>query len=258
VLGKTLGVPLFQEQAMKLAIVAARFTPAQADGLRRAMATFRNRGTVDHYREQMVGGMTARGYSEDFAERCFEQIRGFGEYGFPESHAQAFAWLAYVSSWLKCHHPAVFTAALLNSQPMGFYAPAQLVRDARDHGVEVRAIDANASMWDSTLEPRQGSRQPALRLGFSRLEGFRRDWAQAICAARQSGAFGSMEDLAGRASLPRRRCASWPMAMRLARWGSPGARRCGRRGAIRQPSFRFSRLRRRPNWPANPMQGFRP
>ena len=202
VLGKTLGVPLFQEQAMKLAIVAARFTPAQADGLRRAMATFRNRGTVDHYREQMVGGMTARGYSEDFAERCFEQIRGFGEYGFPESHAQAFAWLAYVSSWLKCHHPAVFTAALLNSQPMGFYAPAQLVRDARDHGVEVRAIDANASMWDSTLEPRQGSRQPALRLGFSRLEGFRRDWAQAICAARQSGAFGSMEELAGRASLP--------------------------------------------------------
>lgn len=202
VLGKTLGVPLFQEQAMKLAIVAARFTPAQADGLRRAMATFRNRGTVDHYRDQMVNGMTARGYTEDFAERCFEQIRGFGEYGFPESHAQAFAWLAYVSSWLKCHHPAVFTAALLNSQPMGFYAPAQLVRDARDHGVEVRSVDANASAWGCTLEPHGESGQLALRLGFSRLDGFRRDWAEAIAQARQTSRFVSMEDMAARAALP--------------------------------------------------------
>ena len=202
VLGKTLGVPLFQEQAMKLAIVAAEFTPAQADGLRRAMATFRNRGTVDRYREQMIGGMTARGYTEDFAERCFEQIRGFGEYGFPESHAQAFAWLAYVSSWLKCHHPAVFTAALLNSQPMGFYAPAQLVRDAREHGVEVRAVDANASTWDCSLELDDGSGKPALRLGFSRLDGFRRDWAGAIEAARGQGRFVAMEDLATRAALP--------------------------------------------------------
>lgn len=202
VLGKTLGIPLFQEQAMKLAIVAAKFTPAQADGLRRAMATFRNRGTVDHYREQMVGGMTRRGYTQDFAERCFEQIRGFGEYGFPESHAQAFAWLAYVSSWLKCHHPAVFAAALLNSQPMGFYAPAQLVRDARDHGVEVCPVDANASAWDCTLEPRSGSKELALRLGFSRLDGFRRDWAEAICQARQSCDFISIEDLAARAALP--------------------------------------------------------
>ncbi|WOK37308.1 error-prone DNA polymerase [Sphingomonas sp. C3-2] len=202
VLGKTLGVPLFQEQAMKLAMVAAEFTPAQADGLRRAMATFRNRGTVDRYHELMVGGMTARGYSKDFAERCFEQIRGFGEYGFPESHAQAFAWLAYVSSWLKCHHPAVFTAALLNSQPMGFYAPAQLVRDARDHGVDVRAVDANASAWGCTLEPRDDNNGLALRLGFSRLDGFRRDWAVSIETGRQSGRFVSLEDLAARAALP--------------------------------------------------------
>ncbi|MBS0483047.1 MAG: error-prone DNA polymerase [Proteobacteria bacterium] len=201
VLGKTLGVPLFQEQAMKLAIVAAGFTPGQADGLRRAMATFRNRGTVDRYRELMVGGMTARGYDTEFAERCFEQIRGFGEYGFPESHAQAFAWIAYVSSWLKCRHPAVFTCALLNSQPMGFYAPAQLIRDARDHGVEVRPIDVSASEWDSTLERRVDGAL-ALRLGFSRLDGFRQEWAGAVVQGRQSGAFTAVEDLAARAGLP--------------------------------------------------------
>jgi error-prone DNA polymerase len=152
VLEKTLGVPLFQEQAMKLAIVAANFTPAQADGLRRAMATFRNHGTMHRYEEKLVEGMVARGYTRDFAERCFGQIKGFGEYGFPESHAQAFGWLAYVSSWLKCHHPAVFTCALLNSQPMGFYAPAQLVRDAQEHGVEVRGVDVNVSEWDNSTE----------------------------------------------------------------------------------------------------------
>jgi error-prone DNA polymerase len=201
VLGKTLGVPLFQEQAMKLAIVAAGFTPAQADGLRRAMATFRNRGTVDRYRELMIGGMTERGYEEDFAQRCFEQIRGFGEYGFPESHAQAFAWLAYVSSWLKCHYPAVFTCALLNSQPMGFYAPAQLVRDAQEHGVEVRPADVGASDWDSTLEPCAGG-SLALRLGLSRIDGFRKPWAEGIARARPAGAFRSLEDLANRAALP--------------------------------------------------------
>ncbi|MBC7159530.1 MAG: error-prone DNA polymerase, partial [Porphyrobacter sp.] len=201
VLGKTLGVPLFQEQAMKLAIVAAGFTPAQADGLRRAMATFRNRGTVGYYSELLVEGMVARGYQRDFAERCFEQIRGFGEYGFPESHAQAFGWLAYVSSWLKCRHPAVFTCALLNSQPMGFYAPAQLVRDAQEHGVEVRAVDVNASGWDCTLERREDG-VLALRLGLSRIDGFRKAWAEAIGPARQAGAFVSAEDLARRAALP--------------------------------------------------------
>ncbi|MEP6869442.1 MAG: OB-fold nucleic acid binding domain-containing protein, partial [Novosphingobium sp.] len=198
VLGKTLGVPLFQEQAMKLAIVAAGFTPAQADGLRRAMATFRNQGTIHHYQALLVGGMTARGYQQDFAERCFEQIRGFGEYGFPESHAQAFGWLTYISSWLKCRHPAVFTCALLNSQPMGFYAPAQLVRDAQEHGVEVRAVDVNASEWDCSLE----GGELALRLGFSRIDGFREVWGDAIQQARQSGAFISVEDLARRAALP--------------------------------------------------------
>ncbi|MDE2619762.1 MAG: error-prone DNA polymerase, partial [Sphingomonadales bacterium] len=202
VLGKTLGVPLFQEQAMKLAIVAAGFTPGQADGLRRAMATFRNRGTISHYQTQLIEGMTRRGYDPDFAERCFEQIKGFGEYGFPESHAQAFGWLAYVSSWLKCRHPAVFTCALLNSQPMGFYAPAQLVRDAREHGVEVRPVDVNASAWDSTLE-RRADGSLALRLGFSRIDGFRAAWAEALVAARAGGEpFPSVEALARRAGLP--------------------------------------------------------
>ncbi len=232
VLGKTLGVPLFQEQAMKLAIVAAGFTPAQADGLRRAMATFRNHGTIHHYQELLVGGMIARGYEPDFAERCFEQIKGFGEYGFPESHAQAFGWLAYVSSWLKCRHPAIFTCALLNSQPMGFYAPAQLVRDAQEHGVEVRGVDVNASTWDCGVEadsplsfrgegwerglslapqPTSPSPQPsplkergslALRLGFRMIDGFRQIWAEAITAVRAAGPFASVEELARRAALP--------------------------------------------------------
>src|SRR6185369_562535 len=149
VLGKTLGVPLFQEQAMRIAIVAAGFTPSEADKLRRAMATFRRNGTIHNFRAKMIDGMLARGYERDFAERCFQQIEGFGEYGFPESHAASFALLVYVSAWLKCHYPAVFAAALLNSQPMGFYAPAQIVRDARDHGVEVRPVDVNLSDWDN-------------------------------------------------------------------------------------------------------------
>ncbi len=152
VLGKTLGVPLFQEQAMKISIVAAGFTPEEADQLRRAMATFRKTGKIHGFREKMIEGMVARDYQRDFAERCFSQIEGFGEYGFPESHAASFALLAYVSAWLKCHYPAVFATALLNSQPMGFYAPAQIVRDAKEHGVVVRDVDVNASEWDCTLE----------------------------------------------------------------------------------------------------------
>ena len=199
VLEKTLGVPLFQEQAMKLAIVAAHFTPAQADGLRRAMATFRHMGTMHHYQEKLVEGMVTRGYTRDFAERCFEQIKGFGEYGFPESHAQAFGWLAYVSSWLKCHFPAAFTCALLNSQPMGFYAPAQLVADCRAHGVDVQPIDIGSSDWDTILE---GERR--LRLGLRQIGSFRRDWAQAILTARTDGAFVDIENLARRAQLPPR------------------------------------------------------
>ncbi|MCC6479275.1 MAG: error-prone DNA polymerase [Sphingomonadaceae bacterium] len=221
VLEKTLGVPLFQEQAMKLAIVAAGFTPAQADGLRRAMATFRNVGTMHRYEEMLVDGMVARGYSRDFAERCYGQIRGFGEYGFPESHAQAFGWLAYVSSWLKCHHPAVFTCALLNAQPMGFYAPAQLVRDAREHGVAVHGVDINASGWDNRVGPKL-----ALRLGFRQIDGFRQAWGRAIEEARAAGRFGSIEDLARRATLP-------PAALRkLADADAFGSLGKGRRDAL--------------------------
>src|SRR6185312_11947857 len=152
VLSKTLGVPLFQEQAMKIAIVAAGFTPAEADKLRRAMATFKRVGTIGTFQRKMIDGMLANGYARDFAERCFQQIEGFGEYGFPESHAASFALLVYASAWLKCRYPDAFAAALLNAQPMGFYAPAQIVRDAREHGVEVRPPDINYSHWDSTLE----------------------------------------------------------------------------------------------------------
>ena len=181
VLRKTLGVPLFQEQVMRIAIVAAGFTPAEADQLRRAMASFRNPGTIHSFRYKFIDGMTARGYTRDFAERCFRQIEGFGEYGFPESHAASFAHLAYVSSWLKCHHPAVFACALLNSQPMGFYAPAQIVRDARDHGVEVLPMDVNRSLWDCTLEG------AALRLGLRQIRGLKEDAADRLIAARGDG-----------------------------------------------------------------------
>ncbi|MGQ4273595.1 error-prone DNA polymerase [Terrihabitans sp. B22-R8] len=201
VLGKTLGVPLFQEQAMRLAIVAAGFSPEEANGLRRAMATFRHVGTIHTFKEKMINGMTSRGYERAFAERCFSQIEGFGTYGFPESHAAAFAHLVYVSAWIKCHHPAVFTCAILNSQPMGFYAPAQLVRDAREHGVEVRPIDINASFWDNVLEKQQ-DKMPALRLGLRQIDGFRKEWANQL-TSRRSGGFTSLEELARRAELPR-------------------------------------------------------
>jgi error-prone DNA polymerase len=202
VLGRTFGVPLFQEQAMKIAIVAAGFTPDEANGLRRAMATFRNVGTIHRYEEKMVEGMVRRGYARDFAERCYNQIKGFGSYGFPESHAQSFAKLVYVSAWLKCHHPAVFTCALLNSQPMGFYAPAQLVRDAREHGVEVHGADINASEYDNLLERREDGAL-AIRLGFRQVDGFRREWAERLVAARGKG-FTHVEQLSQRAGLPPR------------------------------------------------------
>jgi error-prone DNA polymerase len=194
VLGKTMGVPLFQEQAMKLAIVAADFTPSESNQLRRAMATFRNLGTIDAFREKLVNGMVARGYEAEFAERCFKQIEGFGSYGFPESHAIAFARLVWVSSWIKCHHPAIFAAALLNSQPMGFYAPAQIVRDASEHGVEVRAPDVNKSAWNSHVDT-------GLQLGLRQIDGFREDWADGIMTAQP---FTSIEDMARRAHLPAR------------------------------------------------------
>ncbi len=182
ILGRTLGVPIFQEQAMKIAIDAARFSPKEANELRKAMATFRSRGTIETLQAKMVEGMTNRGYAEEFAVRCFNQIKGFGDYGFPESHAASFAKLVYVSSWMKCHYPAAFACGLLNSQPMGFYAPAQIVRDARDHGVEVRGVDVNYSDWDCTLEPCVDGF--ALRLGLRQVDGMRRDAAVRIMAAR--------------------------------------------------------------------------
>ncbi|MGA7710563.1 MAG: error-prone DNA polymerase [Rhizomicrobium sp.] len=202
VLEKTLGIPLFQEQAMKLAIVAAKFTPQEANGLRRAMATFRNVGTIDSFREKLVGGMVRRGYQQDFAERCFKQIEGFGSYGFPESHAASFAHLVYISAWIKKHHPAAFACALLNSQPMGFYAPAEIVRDAREHMVEVRHVDVNFSDWDNTLEHCEDG-SLALRLGLRQIDGFGEDWARELGEARGNG-YSGIDSLARRARLPKR------------------------------------------------------
>ena len=183
ILGKTKGVPLFQEQAMRIAMVAAKFSSQEANELRRAMATFRRKGTIGLLEEKMVTRMVARGYTQDFAQRCFNQIKGFGDYGFPESHAASFALLVYVSAWLKCHYPAVFAAALLNSQPMGFYAPAQIVRDAREHGVEAREADVSHSDWDCTLEPGGGGGW-ALRLGLRQIDGLRQDEVARLVAAR--------------------------------------------------------------------------
>nr|WP_154664642.1 error-prone DNA polymerase [Gemmobacter nectariphilus] len=199
VLGRTYGVPLFQEQAMQIAVVAAGFTPAEADRLRRSLATFKRMGTIGGFRDRFVGGMLERGYDADFAARCFAQIEGFGSYGFPESHAASFARLVYVSAWLKRHHQAIFTCALLNSQPMGFYAPAQLVRDARDHGVEVRPVSVNESVWDCTIEPRADGSH-ALRLGFRQVKGMREEDAIWIKAARGNG-YADVESVWRRAGL---------------------------------------------------------
>ncbi len=205
VLKETEGVPLFQEQAMKIAIIAAKFTPAEADALRRSMATFRHRGGVEHFEEKFIGGMVARGYRRDFAERCFDQIRGFGEYGFPESHAMSFALLVYASAWMKCHYPAVFACALLDSQPMGFYAPAQIVRDAKAHGVVVRPVDVTASDWDCTLEADPRSAEGlALRLGLRLVAGLGAEETKRIVEARAKAPFASIADLAQRARLDRR------------------------------------------------------
>jgi error-prone DNA polymerase len=201
VLKRTLGVPLFQEQAMQIAITAAKFTPDEADGLRRAMATFRHTGNVHLFRDKFITGMTARGYDRDFAENCFGQIEGFGEYGFPESHAASFALLVYASAWIKCRYPDVFCAAILNSQPMGFYQPAQLVRDARQHGVEIRAVDVNFSDWDCTLEPGADGRH-AVRLGFRLIHGINEDELKKLIAARGNG-FSSIERLAAIAGIYR-------------------------------------------------------
>jgi DNA-directed DNA polymerase III PolC len=186
VLAKTLGVPLFQEQAMQIAIIGAGFSPSEADRLRRALATFRRHGNVSEMRERFLAGMRANGYDADFAQRCFSQIEGFGSYGFPESHAASFALLVYASAWIKRHHPGIFACALLNAQPMGFYAPAQIVRDARVHGVEVRPVCINASYWDNVMEP-DGRGGLALRLGFRQIRGLPEDEAGWIAAARGNG-----------------------------------------------------------------------
>ena len=202
VLGKTLGVPLFQEQAMRVAIECAGFTPSEADQLRRSMATFKHTGGVSKFRDKLVAGMVANGYEPDFAEKTFQQLEGFGSYGFPESHAASFALIAYASSWLKCHHPDVFCAALLNAQPMGFYAPAQIVRDARDHGVDVRPVCVNTSRWDCTLEPTGREDRFAVRLGLRMVRGLVNADAAAIVAARAGQPFASIDDLWRRAGVP--------------------------------------------------------
>jgi DNA-directed DNA polymerase III PolC len=186
VLAKTLGVPLFQEQAMQIAIVGAGFTPEEADQLRRALATFKKHGNVSALRERFLRGMRANGYDDAFAERCFSQIEGFGAYGFPESHAASFALLVYASAWMKCHHPGIYACALLNSQPMGFYAPAQIVRDAREHGVQVRPVCLNNSTWDCTMEP-DGRGGLALRLGFRQVKSLKEEDAHWLVAARGNG-----------------------------------------------------------------------
>jgi DNA polymerase III alpha subunit len=185
VLGKTLGVPLFQEQAMQIAIIGAGFTPTEADRLRRSLATFKKHGSVSEFHDRFLQGMAANGYDPDFAARCFAQIEGFGSYGFPESHAASFALLVYASAWIKRHHPGIFACALLNSQPMGFYAPAQIVRDAREHGVVVLPPSINASHWDNVMEKTDGDL--ALRLGFRQIKGLSEEEAMWIIAARGNG-----------------------------------------------------------------------
>ena len=184
---------------MRIAMVGAGFSPSEADRLRRAMATFRRSGQIQNFRQKFIDGMVGRGYEHDFAERCFKQIEGFGEYGFPESHAASFALLVYVSAWLKCHYPSAFAAALLNSQPMGFYAPAQIVRDARDHGVVVRPVDVNHSTWDCTLE--RHSSGVALRLGLRQIKGCKQDHAEQLVAARDRP-YEDVFDLWRRSGLP--------------------------------------------------------
>ena len=203
VLGKTLGVPLFQEQAMQVAIHCAGFTPGEADQLRRSMATFKLTGGVSHFRDKLIDGMVAQGYERAFAERTFKQLEGFGSYGFPESHAASFALVAYASSWMKCHHPDVFCCALLNAQPMGFYAPAQIVRDAREHRVLVRPVCVNASRWDCTLERRgDGGPGKAVRLGLRMVKGLANEAGAQLVAHRGETPYAGVEEIWRRAAIP--------------------------------------------------------
>jgi error-prone DNA polymerase len=235
VLQRTLGVPIFQEQVMALAVAAAGFTPGEADRLRRAMAAWKRRGGLGPFEEQLIGGMRRRGYSEEFARQIFRQIEGFGEYGFPESHSASFALLVYVSCWLKCHTPAAFTCALLNSQPMGFYSASQLVQDLRRHGVEVRGVDINRSDWDCSLEPGEDG-AAVLRLGFRMVKGLRETAGQAIAERRGTQAYRSTQQLLERAGLDRRELEALASAGALrvleghrhqARWAVAGAEKPG-------------------------------
>jgi error-prone DNA polymerase len=203
VLERTMGVPIFQEQVIKLAMVAAGFSAGEADHLRRSMAAWRRNGTLHQFKQRLIDGMCARGYTAAFAQRIYDQIQGFGEYGFPESHSASFALLVYVSAWIKYYEPAAFLCALLNSQPMGFYVPAQLVRDARQHGVEVRSVDVCFSDWDSTLE-KTGNGQPAVRLGLRQVWGLSRAGAEQMLQARAQATFMDVNDLASRAGLKRK------------------------------------------------------
>ena len=238
VLEKTLGVPLFQEQAMKLVVVAAGFTPGEADRLRRAMGAWKRTGVINQFEQKLIDGMLANGYTEEFARNLFRQIEGFGSYGFPESHAASFALLVYISAWIKCHHPAVFLAALLNSQPMGFYGPAQLVADARRHGVEVRPVDVNLSDCDCTLERREEDGMLAVRLGWSTVKGLSSErggdsWSASVKPDRSPLMATSSHAPASRA----RFCPDWRRPMRSARSVSHAGRPTG----CRWPRLRQSR-----------------
>ena len=203
VLGKTLGVPLFQEQAMQVAIQCAGFTPGEADQLRRSMATFKFIGGVSHFKDKLIGGMVDMGYEREFAERTFSQLEGFGSYRFPESHAASFALVAYASAWMKCHHPDVFCCALLNTQPMGFYAPAQIERDAREHRVLVRPVCVNASRWDCTLERRgNGGPGKAVRLGLRMVKGLGNEPGAQLVTRRGDTPYGIVDEVWRRAGIP--------------------------------------------------------
>ncbi len=253
VLERTLGVSIFQEQVMQLAVVAAGFTPGEADKLRRAMASWRRRGGIEPFRDKLVNGMLERGYAREFAEQIYQQILGFGEYGFPESHAASFALLVYVSSWLKCHEPAAFAAALLNSQPLGFYSVSAIVQDARRHGVELRPVDVMVSEVDSTLE---GAHRPALRLGLGLVKGLKQQAAERIVAARHERAFDSTEDLARRAGLDRADLAALAAADALA--GLAGHRRAAlweTLGVDEETRLRMPAVRVAPPALASPTEG---
>jgi error-prone DNA polymerase len=224
VLKKTLGIPLFQEQVMKLAVVAADYTPGEADQLRRDMAAWRRSGRIEKHRERLVGRMEHKGIAREFAERVFEQIRGFGEYGFPESHAASFALIAYATSWLRKHYPAEFTCSLLNAQPMGFYSPATIVGDAQRHGLEIRPIDVTRSAWDCTLEPSYDGFDLAVRMGLRWIKGLALADAQRIAVARGERGFASVEDFVRRTRLSSRSHTALAEAGALAALGAPHRR----------------------------------